>query len=116
MVNSASISLFKVMATLSHDNRKSAMEAWGKSWGMAWWRSLWAYREYTLAHLTYRVGKVNMRHYGYQHTEYLINGEEVGKTAFLKEYGKLLSEGIVLTPKQAALASTEPVCRQLSLF
>lgn len=116
MVTSASISLFKVMATLTCDNRESAMTEWSRTWGLSWWRSLWAYREYTLGHLVYRTGKVNTRHYGYQHTEFLINGNEVGKTAFIKEFAKLLSEGIVLSPKSAPVVATAPACQQLSLF
>ncbi len=116
MVKSATLSLFKVMATLTHDNRESAMKEWGRTWGMSWWCSLWAYREYTLGHLVYRTGKVNTRHSGYQHTEFLIKGNEVGKTAFIKEYAKLLSEGIVLAPKSAPVVATAPAYQQLSLF
>ena len=112
------ISDFKCMATMSHDNTEQASEAWARSWGMDYWRNLWRYKEYTLANLKYRVGRVYTRHYNYPVTEFFVDGQEVKRTAFLKAFNALVEQGVVVAPRPAyvAPAPAQPRAVQLALF
>ena len=106
------ISEFKEMATLSHDNRKTASANWAKTWGMSWWKDVWFYKEYTLLSLKYRTGQVVHRHSKYSVTKYYIGDKEISKNKFFE-----LAGTIEYRPKEKeSYAQPSPMPQQLSLF
>ena len=82
------ISELKRYGKLIEDNRKKAGENWAKSWGFEYWRFLWGYRTYEYGRFKYMSGRVNMRHYGYNHVECYIDGNAVTEYKFKKELAK----------------------------
>lgn len=82
------INELKRYGKLTDDNRKKAGENWAKSWGFDYWRSLWGYCTYEYGRFKYMSGRVNMRHYGYEHVECYIDGNAVTENEFKKELAK----------------------------
>lgn len=89
---------FKSFADLTHNNKENAGKAWSRGWGYGTLASeRWAYKEWTFSQhgmtFVYRSGKVLCRHGSYSQTTYTINGDKVGRSAFLKRFGIALSGG-----------------------
>lgn len=82
------INQLKRHAKVIEDNRQKAAENWSKSWGFDIWYNLWAYRVYEYGRFKYKSGKVSMRHYGYQKSEFYIDGQSVTEYRFKKELAK----------------------------
>lgn len=113
------ITLFKSMATMSHDNRPSAAKAISQSWGNAYWRDCWMYREYTLGNLVYRTGQVIRRHGHKSRVEFLVDGKEVSQYKFLKAFHKGLDDGTlkrVSSIPEPPAVSKNPKTLEPSLF
>lgn len=88
---------FKSLSKLTKDNRKAAAEAWGRGWGLGTFQhERWAFKEYTFRQpftkeFIYRSGQVLERHGSFPRVDYIINGEQVSRTKFLKEFAVALS-------------------------
>ena len=74
-----------------YDNKEKALDAVAKSWVLAFWRDCWKYKEFRLLNMTYRTGRVIRRHYSYNYTEYLINGEVVSVNVWRAAMRKLVA-------------------------
>lgn len=102
------ISIFKAAAELTYDNKENASKEWSKTWGYGYWRDLWAYKEYTATRygqkFQYRSGTAHFRHGSQSYQEYLINGESVSKTDFLKAYSDFYYWYDIVRPKIAKTA------------
>lgn len=83
------ISEFKKMSTMTHDNSKIASANWAKSWGMTYWENVWYYKEYTLRTLKCRTGQVIMRHTKYSVTCFYVGEKEITKEKFLEICGTI---------------------------
>ena len=106
------ISEFKEMATLTHDNRATACENLSKTWGLTWWMDVWFYKEYTIDNLKYRVGQVVQRHHKYSVTKYYLDDKEISEKEFFKMVGT-----IEYKPKNRVIyTQPKPKYKQLSLF
>lgn len=107
-----SISEFKEMSTLTHDNRQTASENWSKSWGMTWWMDVWFYKEYSIGSLKYRTGQVVTRYTKYNVTKYYIADKEISKKEFFE-----MASTIEYKPKNKVIyTQPKPKYQQLSLF
>ena len=107
-----SISEFKEMATLTHDNRKTASENWSKTWGMAYWLDVWFYKEYSIGSLKYRVGQVVQRHTKYSLKKYYLADKEISEKEFFE-----MASTIEYKPKNRVIyTQLKPKYQQLSLF
>ena len=107
-----SISEFKEMSTLTHDNRKTASENWSKTWGMAYWMDVWFYKEYSIGSLKYRVGQVVQRHNKYSLKKYYLVDKEITEKEFFE-----MASTIEYKPKNRVnYTQPKPKCQQLSLF
>ena len=106
------ISEFKEMATLTHDNRATACENLSKTWGLTWWMDVWFYKEYTIDNLKYRVGQVVQRHRKYSVTKYYLDDKEISKKEFFEK-----ANAIEYKPKNRVIyTQPKPKYQQLSLF
>ena len=107
-----SISEFKEMSTLTHDNRKTASENWSKTWGMAYWMDVWFYKEYSIGSLKYRVGQVVQRHTKHSVKKYYLADKEITEKEFFE-----MASTIEYKPKNRVIyTQPKPKCQQLSLF
>lgn len=107
-----SISEFKEMATLTHDNRKTASKNWSKTWGMAYWMDVWFYKEYSIGSLKYRVGQVVQRHTKYSVKKYYLADNEISEKEFFEK-----ANAIEYKPKNRVVyTQPKPKYQQLSLF
>ena len=107
-----SISEFKEMATLTHDNRKTASKNWSKTWGMAYWMDVWFYKEYSIGSLKYRVGQVVQRHTKYSVKKYYLADKEISEKEFFE-----MASTIEYKPKNRVIyTQPKPKYQQLSLF
>ena len=107
-----SISEFKEMATLTHDNRKTASKNWSKTWGMAYWMDVWYYKEYSIGSLKYRVGQVVQRHTKYSVKKYYLADKEISEKEFFEK-----ANTIEYKPKNRVICTQpKPKYQQLSLF
>ena len=107
-----SISEFKEMATLTHDNRKTASKNWSKTWGIAYWMDVRFYKEYSIGSLKYRVGQVVQRHTKYSVKKYYLADKEISEKEFFE-----MASTIEYKPKNRVIyAQPKPKCQQLSLF
>jgi len=62
------------------DNSDNAMAAWWKGWGLgSWWEDRWCFKEYKIGNITYKSGKVHMRHGSYTITLCYIGDEQVSE-------------------------------------
>ena len=105
------ISEFKEMSTLTHDNRKTASENWSKTWGMAYWMDVWFYKEYSIGSLKYRVGQVVQRHTKYSVKKYYLADKEISEKEFFEK-----ANAIEYKPKVKTVIKKQPQAIQLSLF
>ena len=106
------ISEFKEMATLTHDNRKTASENWSKTWEMAYWLDVWLYKEYSIGSLKYRVGQVIQRRTKYSLKKYYLADKEITKKEFFE-----MANTIEYKPKNRVnYTQPKPKYQQLSLF
>ena len=106
------ISEFKEMSTLTHDNRKTASENWSKTWGMAYWLDVWLYKEYSIGSLKYRVGQVIQRHTKYNLKKYYLADKEISEKEFFEK-----ANTIEYKPKNRVICTQlKPKYQQLSLF
>ena len=105
------ISEFKEMSTLTHDNRKTTSENWSKTWGMAYWLDVWFYKEYSIGSLKYRVGQVIQRHTKYNLKKYYLADKEITKKEFFEKVNT-----IEYKPKVKPVIKKQPQAIQLSLF
>ena len=105
------ISEFKEMSTLTHDNRKTASENWSKTWGMAYWLDVWFYKEYSIGSLKYRVGQVIQRHTKYNLKKYYLADKEITKKEFFE-----MASTIEYKSKVKTVIKKQPQAIQLSLF
>ena len=107
-----SISEFKEMATLTHDNRKTASKNWSKTWGIAYWMDVWFYKEYSIGSLKYRVGQVVQRHTKYSVKKYYLADKEITEKEFFE-----MANTIEYKPKNRVIyTQPKPKYQQLSLF
>lgn len=67
-----------------YDNSANAAAHWAKSWGLTYHRLLWYYKSYTLVNLTWKGGKVRLRHGSYQSVDCFIGNEQVSEYRFKK--------------------------------
>lgn len=90
---------FKSLATLTHNNKENAGHAWNCGWGRGTTEmERWAFKEYTFRQpftkeFIYRSGQVLERHGSWARVDYIINGEQVTRTKFLREFAIALSGG-----------------------
>ena len=106
------ISEFKEMSNLTHDNRKTASENWSKTWGMAYWLDVWFYKEYSIGSLKYRVGQVVNRHTKYSLKKYYLADKEITEKEFFE-----MASTIEYKPKNRVICTQpQPKYQQLSLF
>lgn len=106
------ISEFKEMSTLTHDNSKTASENWSKSWGMTYWMDVWFYKEYSIGSLKYRVGQVVQRHAKYSVKKYYFADKEISEKEFFER-----AKTIEYIPKnRVTYTQPKPKYQQLSLF
>ena len=107
-----SISEFKEMSTLTHDNRKTASENWSKTWGMTYWMDVWFYKEYSIGSLKYRVGQVVQRHTKHSVKKYYLADKEISEKEFFE-----MASTIEYKPKNRVICTQpQPKYQQLSLF
>lgn len=121
---------FKCVATMTHDNTESASAECGRTWGLSLWRSLWAYKEYTAKSssgqtFVYRTGRILSRHSTPSRVEFTIDGNHVSKYAFLKALNEATTNGIIrgvedktapATPMVAVAVKPSPRVIQPTLF
>lgn len=107
------LSQFKAMATLTHDNREIASKNWAKTWGRTWWWDVWFYKEYSIGCLKYRTGKAHYRHYSESIVKFYINDDEISRAKFFE-----LASTIEYRPKNVIVntQSKPKQHQQLSLF
>ena len=106
------ISEFKEMSTLTHDNRKTASKNWSKTWGLSYWMDVWFYKEYSIGNLKYRVGQVIQRHAKYNLKKYYLADKEITKKEFFEK-----ANTIEYKPKNRMIyTQPKPKYQQLSLF
>lgn len=106
------ISEFKKMATLTHDNHEIASSNWAKTWGLGYWFDVWFYKEYSFYGLKYRTGQVIGRHTKHSVTKYYAGDKEISK----KEFFGLIAT-IEYRPKITIMPTRKKVeYKQLSLF
>lgn len=106
------ISEFKEMSTLTHDNRKTASKNWSKTWGLSYWMDVWFYKEYSIGSLKYRVGQVVQRHTKYSVKKYYLADKEISKKEFFE-----MASTIEYKPKNRVICTQpKPKYQQLSLF
>lgn len=67
-----------------YDNSANAAAHWAKSWGLTYHSLLWYYKRYTIGNLTWKGGKVRLRHGSYQRVECFIGKEQVSEYRFKK--------------------------------
>lgn len=67
-----------------YDNSAHAAEHWAKTWGLTYHSLLWYYKRYTIGNLTWKGGKVRLRHGSYQRVECFIGKEQVSEYRFKK--------------------------------
>lgn len=67
-----------------YDNSAKAAAHWAKSWGLTYHSLLWYYKSYTLGNLTWKGGKVRLRHGSYQSVDCFIGNEQVSEYRFKK--------------------------------
>lgn len=116
------LSEFKEMAIMTHDNSETAAKNWSKGWGLGYsWFELWRYKEYTLGTLKYRTGKVVYRHGSESVTRFYINNESVSRKAFFKaaneiEFKPKVYEPIEVKPHEVAAKKQKPKYVEGDLF
>jgi hypothetical protein len=76
-----------------YDNSANAAEHWAKTWGLTYHSLLWYYKSYTIGNLTWKGGKVRLRHGSYQSVDCFIGDEPVSEYRFKKAL-----ESFVLPP------------------
>lgn len=76
-----------------YDNSANAAAHWAKSWGLTYHSLLWYYKSYTIGNLTWKGGKVRLRHGSYQSVDCFIGDEPVSEYRFKKTL-----ESFVLPP------------------
>lgn len=69
-----------------YDNSANAAEHWAKSWGLTYHSLLWYYKIYTIGNMTWKGGKVRLRHGSYQNVDCFIGigDEQVSEYRFKK--------------------------------
>lgn len=67
-----------------YDNSENAAAHWAKSWGLTYHSLLWYYKSYTIGNLTWKGGKVRLRHGSYQSVYCFIGDELVSEYRFKK--------------------------------
>lgn len=67
-----------------YDNSANAAAHWAKSWGLTYHSLLWYYKRYTIGNLTWKGGKVRLRHGSYQSVDCFIGDELVSEYRFKK--------------------------------
>lgn len=110
------ISEFKKMATLTHDNKKIASANWAKSWGLGWWFDLWYYKEYCLNSLKYRSGYVILRHHSESVKKYYLGDKEISKKEFFELANTIEYRPIENTVCVKTDQTKKPMATQLTLF
>lgn len=76
-----------------YDNSANAAEHWAKSWGLTYHSLLWYYKSYTIGNMTWKGGKVRLRHGSYQSIDCFIGDKQVSEYRFKKAL-----ESFVLPP------------------
>lgn len=89
-----------------YDNSSKAASNWSRTWGLTWWRDVWFYKEYRLGNLTYRTGKVCMRHRSYSNREYCIDNNPASEKEFLKALASILAPAVVPVSSSSAARFT----------
>ena len=67
-----------------YDNSTNAAAHWDKSWGLTYHSLLWYYKSYTIGNMTWKGGKVRLRHGSYQSVDCFIGDEQVSEYRFKK--------------------------------
>ena len=67
-----------------YDNSANAAEHWAKSWGLTYHSLLWYYKSYTIGNMTWKGGKVRLRHGSYKSVDCFIGDEQVSEYRFKK--------------------------------
>ena len=65
-----------------YDNSANAAEHWAKSWGLTYHSLLWYYKSYTIGNMTWKGGKVRLRHGSYKSVDCFIGDEQVSEYRF----------------------------------
>lgn len=89
-----------------YDNSDKAAYNWSRTWGLTWWHDVWFYKEYSLGNLTYRTGKVCMRHRSYSNTEYCIDNKPTSAKDFLKALASIPAPAVVPVSSSSAARFT----------
>lgn len=67
-----------------YDNSANAAVHFAKSWGLTYHSLLWYYKRYTIGNMTWKGGKVRLRHGSYQSVDCFIGDERVSEYRFKK--------------------------------
>ena len=67
-----------------YDNSENAAVHFAKSWGLTYHSLLWYYKRYTIGNMTWKGGKVRLRHGSYQSVDCFIGDEQVSEYRFKK--------------------------------
>ena len=67
-----------------YDNSANAAAHWTKSWGLTYHSLLWYYKSYTIGNMTWKGGRVRLRHRSYQSVDCFIGDEQVSEYRFKK--------------------------------
>lgn len=89
-----------------YDNSSKAASNWSRTWGLTWWRDVWFYKEYRLGNLTYRTGKVCMRHHSYSNREFCIDNNPASEKEFLKALASIPAPAVVPVSSSSAARFT----------
>ena len=89
-----------------YDNSSKAASNWSCTWGLTWWRDVWFYKEYRLGNLTYRTGKVCMRHRSYSNREFCIDNNHASEKEFLKALASIHAPAVVPVSSSSAARFT----------
>lgn len=103
---------FKEVATLTHDNRETASKNWAKTWGLTYWEDVWYYKEYTIGNLKYRTGQVVQRHTKSFVQKFYFENKEIPQREFIKHAKLIEYKPKIAFYKRPLVKQT----KQLSLF
>ena len=67
-----------------YDNSANAAAHWAKSWGLTYHSLLWYYKSYTIGNMTWKGGRVRLRHGSCQSVDCFIGDEQVSEYRFKK--------------------------------
>lgn len=66
------------------DNTAAANKEWSRTWGLSFHSLLWAWKQYTVGNMTWKGGRVHLRHGSYMSVDCFIDGKPVSEYRFKK--------------------------------